>query len=201
MKNSISFYVAVLTVSVCACKADGGSVDAGVGLCGNEYASATIQGPGGSVFDVCLSSGQVTLGFGAHCTLAATGVQTTDENQGVYMSFGADGDWFARESVVQPFGFYYGSSRSDACGELGARTSCAYTNYADCALRVTRAAHALGEYVEGELTQPCELRGGDGVTHPFPTLTNFRFRTRVAPISTVADGGACTYPVDGGVEN
>ncbi|MBK8172926.1 MAG: hypothetical protein IPK60_21690 [Sandaracinaceae bacterium] len=183
--------------------------DAG-GECAEEFVSATIQAPAGNVLEVCMPldpEHHLQVGFDdPSCTLTSAGaISQRDSSSVLSLNFGASSDWFSSEHVVHPFSISYGAATINECGTppAGAPAPCTYNNHVDCSIRVTHAAHAVGEYAEGELTEPCVLNGADGQTSTPPTITRLHFRAMLVAmphqLTPGPDGAVCTYPTDAGV--
>ncbi len=206
---ALAAQTALLLNAACTFQSSGPPEDAAVG-CGEEFVSATIQAPAGNILEVCLPldpDHHLQLGFDdPACMLTSAGaISQRDSSSLVSLNFGASSDWFSSEHIVNAFSFSYGAASTSGCGTppAGAPVPCTYNNHVDCSVRVTRAAHAVGEYAEGELVEPCVLSGADGQTSTPPTITRLRFRARLVAmphqVTPGPDGAVCTYMTDAGL--
>ncbi|MBK8170720.1 MAG: hypothetical protein IPK60_10325 [Sandaracinaceae bacterium] len=166
----------------------GSSVPGVPAACGEDYVRATIAFPGHDPREYCIADAFFQNRIHHDGPFCETGSGAVSEGSVdvVRMDIFAPGPWFTRVGVTPMTAFLFGATEGqdipdDFCGASESR--CIYQNTNSCSFAITRAARADGEIVEGRLTAPCDLNGGEHFGEPvFPTVTAADFRARLVSV-------------------
>ena len=161
--------------------------------------------PDGTTHDACAPASDegVQLGFSDEFSCRVTvgyargnGDEARWEVGGDLVS--GDSEWFATTGRHELILFYAPNALpSSRCPPGYPSTNCPFYR-PGCQFEITRAAHALGDVVEGHLVAPCTLPSPSATDSSWtPVVESMRFRAHLSARDVNDMGATCGYPCTG----